>query len=307
MQSARPKSSFYKNVLAVNSLDPNEKSGTVSNPDNSYIRGDRSLPYRIDFENIASATAPAQQVIIADTLDAKVFDLSSVSFTSFGFGDINHSVTPGVSAYTTLIDLRPLNDVVVRTDMKMDIATGVLTVKFLSLDPATLEIMNDPEGGFLPPNVDYRSGQGFVMYSVSPKTELPTGTELKNKAHIFFDNNEAIVTNTFTNLIDKTKPAARVQSAVENSMPGELTVTWEGNDAHAGIQSFDIYRSVDDGPFELWLGGTTETEVNFEATAGSAYGFYAVSRDYAGNIENGKNGNGGIKRYCNFNRRNQTI
>jgi len=37
---------------------------------------------------------------------------------------------------------------------------------------------------------------GLVSYKVTPYEELPVGTELNNTAYIYFDNNDAIVTNT---------------------------------------------------------------------------------------------------------------
>ncbi len=37
---------------------------------------------------------------------------------------------------------------------------------------------------------------GLISYAITPLAELPVGTELNNTAYIYFDNNEAIVTNT---------------------------------------------------------------------------------------------------------------
>lgn len=48
---------------------------------------------------------------------------------------------------------------------------------------------------------DYEGSQGFISYSIDIKPKLPIGTELNNTAEIFFDFNEAIVTNTTKNTI----------------------------------------------------------------------------------------------------------
>jgi hypothetical protein len=47
---------------------------------------------------------------------------------------------------------------------------------------------SDPEGS-----------KGFVQYQVKPKVNLPLGTTIENTAHIYFDFNPAVVTNTTIN------------------------------------------------------------------------------------------------------------
>lgn len=44
--------------------------------------------------------------------------------------------------------------------------------------------------------------QGWITYSISPKTGLSNGTQVKNTAYIFFDFNYAIITNTTVNTYD---------------------------------------------------------------------------------------------------------
>lgn len=48
---------------------------------------------------------------------------------------------------------------------------------------------------------DYEASQGFVSYTIHLKNNLPIGTQLKNTAEIYFDFNEAVVTNTTVNTI----------------------------------------------------------------------------------------------------------
>lgn len=43
---------------------------------------------------------------------------------------------------------------------------------------------------------DEAGSQGFIKYSIQPKRGLPTWVNIRNRAHIFFDFNEAVVTNT---------------------------------------------------------------------------------------------------------------
>jgi hypothetical protein len=49
----------------------------------------------------------------------------------------------------------------------------------------------------LPPvTTDEPGSHGFVKYSIRPRQNLPHGTPLRNTAHIFFDFNAPITTNT---------------------------------------------------------------------------------------------------------------
>jgi uncharacterized repeat protein (TIGR01451 family) len=50
-------------------------------------------------------------------------------------------------------------------------------------------------------NVNLIGSNGFVKYSVMPLAGIPIGTEINNTAHIFFDFNAAVVTNTTTNTL----------------------------------------------------------------------------------------------------------
>jgi uncharacterized repeat protein (TIGR01451 family) len=43
--------------------------------------------------------------------------------------------------------------------------------------------------------------QGYIIYTVSPKDDLSEGTVINNTAHIYFDNNPAIVTNSTYNIL----------------------------------------------------------------------------------------------------------
>ena len=50
------------------------------------------------------------------------------------------------------VDMRPTRNVIVRVAGSLDTVTGLLTWRFLSLDPATGFPSEDPDQGFLPPN-----------------------------------------------------------------------------------------------------------------------------------------------------------
>lgn len=56
--------------------------------------------------------------------------------------------------------------------------------------------INLPDSGTNEP-----ASHGYVLYAIAPKTALSMGTQITNTAHIYFDYNPAIVTNTTLNTI----------------------------------------------------------------------------------------------------------
>lgn len=79
--------------------------------------------------------------------------------------------------------------------------------------------------------------QGFVTYKIKANTNVPAGTEWRNTAYIYFDFNEAIITNTTVNTlelltsIDK-KSATNFISVSPNPAKDNITVSL--NEAFAG-------------------------------------------------------------------------
>lgn len=284
-----------KVVLSLNSLasfDPNEKVGPTGNTISNYHQGAAPFNYTIYFENKNTATAPAQEVIIVDTLDMSKFDVSTFQLQSFGYGNSPKTYIPvGLSEYFSIDTLRRAGkpDLLVKTDAKLDTAKGILTWRFISLDPKTRELTDDPLDGFLPPNITSPQGEGFVSYSIKPKAGLPHGTEIRNKASIYFDNNEPIVTNEFLNTLDKISPESAVSASPSEVNDTTFIVQWNGSDNGSGIRSYDVYYKVNNGEYRLWQYDVSSTQDSFVGQQDSVYSFFSVSKDYAGNIESTKN------------------
>ncbi|MBI3427701.1 MAG: hypothetical protein HY011_32665 [Acidobacteria bacterium] len=121
---------------------------------------------------------------------------------------------------------------------------------------------------------------------MQPRADKPTGTVISNKATIIFDTNEPIVTNTVTNTLDADAPVSAV-SALPAASSATFTLNWSGSDPAngSGLQSFDIWVAENDGPYQPFLTGTTETSAQFTGTNGKLYRFYSTARDNAGNVE----------------------
>ncbi len=267
----------------------------ASSPQNTVF------PYRIDFENAPSATAPAQRVVITDPLDPNL-DWSTLQLTGVGFGDTNIAIPPDSQYYATTVPMTENGEsFVVEITISLNPATGLLTAVFQSIDPNT-ELPPDVLTGFLPPEDGTGRGMGFISFIVDPKPGLPTGTQIRNVALITFDANPAIATDQVNdedptlgidptkqalNTIDSGPPTQQRRTPSARGNLDQLPVTWSGQDdpGGSGIASYDIYVSDDGGPYTLWQADITATSAKFTGQHGQTYAFFSVATDNVGNVQ----------------------
>ncbi len=280
-------SSLFRTAGVVTAIDPNEKVGSAGAGTDRYVSGAEPQRYAVLFENLETATAPAQEVVIRDQLDLQKFDLNTFSLGPIKFGSRHLSPLPGQMAFNTNVDLRPAQDLIVRIEAALDPATGIVSWKFKSLDPKTGDFPADPLAGFLPPNQLSPEGEGRVLFTVMPKAGQATGTAICNEATIVFDGNEAGALNTpnWCNKLDNSKPISQVSTLADNQASTSFEVVWSGSDEGAGIKDYTIYVSENGGPFTAWLANTADTSASFSGQNGKTYAFYSVARDQTGNNE----------------------
>ena len=273
-------------IRYLRSRDPNDKAGSPGRGSQHYITGARPIPYAIFFENIPAATAPAQVVVITDQLDTARLDLTTFQLGAISFGE-NTLVTPppNLTEWTTDVDLRPGNNLLVRISAALDKVTGIVTWRFVSIDPDTNQPTEDPLAGFLPPNKTAPKGEGAVSFIISPRSNQADGTEIRNKARIIFDKNAHIDTPEWLNTIDHTPPTSEVLALPATTAAVQFEVQWSGSDATAGVAYYTIFVSENGGQFTPWLVNTTATSALFEGRPGTTYTFYSVAEDGAGNRE----------------------
>jgi uncharacterized repeat protein (TIGR01451 family) len=273
------------NTKIVAAIDPNAKTGPEGAGTAHAVRPGAALTYVVDFENLSTASAPAQEVVVTDQLDPSVVDVGTLSLGAVQFGDHSVPVPPGTQ-FNVQVDLRPETPLLVNVTGSLDAETGLLTWRFQSIDPETGLRPEAPSLGFLPPNVVPPEGQGSVSFTVNAKADLATGTAIANAARIVFDLNAPIDTPAWSNAIDATPPVSRVDGVRDPSCSSNLAVSWSGTDADAGVADFSIFVSENGGAFTPWLTDTAEVASTFPGEAGKTYGFYSVARDGAGNVEN---------------------
>jgi len=131
--------------------DPNDIAGPLGFGNEHWTGGKPSLPYSIRFENQASASGPAQEVTITQTLDSDL-DARSFRLGDFGWGDITIRVPNNSSFYTDRIDLTAAKGYYVDVIAGIDVAKGQIFWTLTTIDPKTGDLPQNPTIGFLPPN-----------------------------------------------------------------------------------------------------------------------------------------------------------
>jgi hypothetical protein len=270
----------------IGSGDPNNLVGPAGFGTQNWIPPDQQLlPYTVQFENDPKkANAAAQDVTVTEQLDPNL-DWSTFELGTIQFGATTIDVPPGLQSFATTVNTTNVDG----TPLKVDITaalnqqTGLVTWTFLSLDPATGQPPTDPVAGFLPVDDSTGRGEAFVNYTVQPRANLTTGTQLNAQATVVFDTNAPLSTNTFTNTIDAGPPTSSVNPLPSVTNSTSFSVSWSGSDPGGpGIASFDIFVSADGGAFTPWLTGTTQTSAVYSGAFGHRYAFYSVATDPLG-------------------------
>lgn len=63
-----------------------------------------------------------------------------------------------------------------------------------------------------PKSVNIEKSQGYISYTLKLKSGLTEGTQIKNTAHIYFDNNPAIITNTAKNTLKSASGSSSIRN-----------------------------------------------------------------------------------------------
>ena len=265
--------------------DPNEIYGYTSDTGSKFVsKNIVNVYYDIEFENDSTvANAAAHHIVVSDTLDNRYFDLTTFSPTGITLGDKKIALN-GEQSFLKTIDLRPDINVIAQIQLKYDEQNGVATWDFLSLDPMTMEATDDAMQGILPVNYDGASGIGEVSFDISLRTGLADGTEINNRAGIVFDYEEAILTPTWTNIVDAVAPS----SVIDNSWmvnDSTLRITADGFDERSGVWKYTWYvQAGENAPW--WKEGETESpQFDYHIFEGIDYGFCVLATDSAGNVE----------------------
>jgi Subtilase family/SdrD B-like domain/CARDB/RTX calcium-binding nonapeptide repeat (4 copies) len=264
--------------------DPNDILGPVGFGESRWIDTDESLKYTIRFENATTASAPAQEVVITQQLDADL-DWRTFKVDDYGWSGAVYELAGDRAFHRTRIDLTASKGYFVDIAVVIDVTTGLATWKISTIDPATGETPLNAQSGFLPTNNAEGAGEGFVSYSIKAKRTAQTGDIVDATAQIVFDTEEPINTPAIFNTLDVSKPTSQVQPLTATSETPEFLVSWSGTDVGSAIANYTVYVSDNDGAYTPWLTATGLTESTYTGLAGHTYEFYSVATDNAGNSQ----------------------
>src|SRR5581483_8260212 len=122
--SGLPAETDSTKITVAKSHDPNGSTGPGGFGPAGFIAPNHVFPYRIDFENSATAPNPAQEVRVTDQLDPSL-DWNSFELTEVGFGDTFLPIAPGQQHFQTSIDVMQNGKTFeVQIELGLDPATG---------------------------------------------------------------------------------------------------------------------------------------------------------------------------------------
>lgn len=276
---------FCEELIYAN--DPNEIIGPTGFGPEKWITRSQQLGYRINFENDSTlATAPAQMVLITQQLDSNV-DARAFRLGKFGFGNFTFEIPENRSFFTQRLDVRDSLNLFVDINFGIDVTTNQAFWRFQSIDPGTGQSPVNPYSGFLLVNDRWHRGQGFVHYTVRPKSTARTRDTIQAMADIVFDNNDPIATPEIFNTIDAGAPTSRVNPLPAQIDTAVFTVSWSGQDDAngSGIRNYTLYLAEDDQPFRPFQAHVADTFLVFAGELGHFYQFFTIATDNAGNTE----------------------
>ena len=180
--------------------------------------------------------------------------------------------------------MRPAINAIAQVEGKYDSYKGIVTWTFTSIDPMTMEPTNDVMQGFLPVNYDGISGIGEVAFDIALNKTFADGTAIANRASIVFDENDPILTPTWTNVVDDVKPQSRVKEIV-SKCDTLVTIHFEGKDERSGIWKHALYVKYGKGTSWEHVAETDSSAIDFRIYPGMVYAFCTLATDSAGNVE----------------------
>jgi hypothetical protein len=271
----------------LNSFDPNEIVGPPGLSELKLVNPGKRLNYEVLFENKQAATSPAQQVKISNPLPPEV-DIKSFRLGKVGFGDTTVDL-PDQTRATEKIRVNSANgQVILKVKAGLDPVNRKIFWTLSTIDPETGLPPEDPAKGFLPPNDSTGRGEGFVSYEIDAKENLNHGDSISNKASIIFDENAAIETNTWTNIISTDELQSKILEDYEEVDSTSVVLNWKQvtrKPFSTDLTGYNIYVSKDDKDYRKWLEGTPDQKARFTGEPDQTYYFISQAIGVKNQVE----------------------
>ena len=279
-----PKKKTDGSVVA--SRDPNAISGPLGVSDARIIAA-LAIPYLVQFENVG--TAPAGRLHITVPLST-FLDPSTVLFGAFGMNNRSFLTTGRRRPFLQeRLDLIGEYGVYVDVFARVDMTTREAIWTFQAIDPLTNLPPTGAFAGFLPksaPNSTSGVGHGFVEFSVSPRDNVTSSTQVTATASIVFDDNLPVVTEPTMNTLDILPPSSTVSVDANLSTLTTTVLNFNWTDDLSGVDSLSLFLSEDNSAFRLVEARIqTASYVLQGLVPGVSYAFLTVAVDKVGNVE----------------------
>ncbi|MCH2247748.1 MAG: putative Ig domain-containing protein, partial [Crocosphaera sp.] len=275
-----------------NATDGEVELGTLNGPlafgNEGFIPVGQKLPYTINFENAATASANVGEIRIVSELDPDL-DVRSFELGSLQLGDIQVHIPQGRGNFEGTFDFIESKGFQLRVSAGVDIFSNTATWLLQAIDPDTGEVVQDTNLGILAPNDAQGSGAGFVTYTVKPKLdeEVTTGAEISSQARILFNTAAPIDTETITYTLDAQAPTTNLTVTRLNEESSDYLIEWQAidDDNGSGVKHVTVYVATNGGDFKIWQRQTQDSSGIYQGEAGQTYEFIAIATDNAGNKE----------------------
>ena len=284
---------IYRSLICL-SNDPNEIFGPVGYGNDKMISPSDRIDYKILFENDPELATAAARVKITCPLHENAKSTTAY-LGQYGFGDYIFDVPPVSTHYYKRHDLADSLGVWVDVNAGIDVENNEMYWIFQSIDPKTGVAPIDTIG-FLPVNDTLTGcGEGFVTFSVMSKDGILTGDSISEQANIIFDDNDNILTNTYTNMFDAVAPISSTvcdTSTVAYDRRLIFKSVAEDDAKGSGVRQVDIYVNVDNTQYVLAgsmypdsIGHVDTMSYSYRLGDGSLYQFVMQAVDNVGNKE----------------------
>ena len=274
-------------ITYIQANDPNLIIGPAGEPTKAWVSVKDRLPYTILYENDSTASAPAKYVKITTPIEPKQ-DPATFELGSFGFNNETFTIPNNTAAYYQRLDSRDSSGLFVDITAGYDQMNNLAFWEFQSIDPVTLLPPADPFSGFLflQDSTQANYGNGFVNFSIKPRTNSITLDTISAKASIIFDALDTIATNIHKNTIDAFAPTSNL-TALPATSNNPVALSWTGADDvnGCGIRFYTLYVSTDGTNFSILKTGITRTDTTLTVAQGSSYYFFVLATDSVGNME----------------------
>ncbi|MCC6235200.1 MAG: putative Ig domain-containing protein, partial [Verrucomicrobiales bacterium] len=258
-------------------------SGPTGYGATNLVPSGASLPYSVRFAADETRTEAVNEIRVIQQLDADL-DARTFRLGDIRLGDLVLAM-PDRASFTAEYDFTSTLGYVVQVTAGVDVESRLATWLIRAIDPdtgLTLRGRNAQTGqsqGLL------RPGQaGTVGYTVSASDAAVTGAAIQARARVIYEAEGPLDSNLHESILDR---AAPVTTVTVRQVGTTYALDWLAVDdaLGSGVKEYNVYLSLDGGPFVLHVARTEEMSLVYESTLGLDAVFLVRAQDQAGNLE----------------------